>query len=214
MEQKILKKVILVLSIILVITFGYYIFTIATDSLVNVEKIEIKNTDLELKYGDKVVIDAEVLPKNATNKNITWVSSNPNLVTVHSDGTITVNKNEDGEAIIQAISQQNNVSSSVKIKVRKIDYIVDVNEIILDKTAVNLNYNESLELKATISPTNATNKNIIWSSSDTSLVTVDNNGTIKAISNRSGTVIITAITADGNKSATVVVNVKKIDEVV
>ncbi len=68
-----------------------------------------------------------------------------------------------------------------------------------------LNQGDSRKLTATVLPTNATNKNVTWSSSDPYVATVDQNGNIKAI--KVGATTITVTTEDGNKTITCAVGV-------
>jgi Bacterial surface proteins containing Ig-like domains len=80
----------------------------------------------------------------------------------------------------------------------------------LDKTSLDMHPEDTNTIIATVTPENATNKSVLWTSSNPSVVTVDQNGNIKAVGE--GTAIITATTQDGsNLSATCTINVKKAD---
>ena len=81
---------------------------------------------------------------------------------------------------------------------------VPVASVSLDKTSLSLNTGDSSTLTATVYPTNATNQNVSWSSSNTSVATV-NNGTVTAVA--AGTATITVTTEDGNKTASCSVTV-------
>lgn len=82
-----------------------------------------------------------------------------------------------------------------------------VSNITLDKNEVSLLVGETMELKATIEPEDALNKNIIWSSSNEDIVTISKEGIITALA--SGNVVITAITEDGGKEVSCKVTVKE-----
>jgi len=86
---------------------------------------------------------------------------------------------------------------------------VSVSGVGLDKTTMTLfvNHGETTTLTASVSPENATNKAVSFSSSDTSKATVDANGKVTPIA--AGNVTITVTTADGNKTASCAVTVKK-----
>ena len=84
---------------------------------------------------------------------------------------------------------------------------VKVTGVSLDKTVAELKINESLELKATISPSNATNKEVTWSSSDENILKVDENGKVTAVS--AGKATITVTTKDGEFKASCEITVKK-----
>lgn len=86
---------------------------------------------------------------------------------------------------------------------------IEIKELKFSNQVTNINYGENIKLELETKPIFASNKEIIWSSSDTSLVSVDQNGNIKVIKNTDGSATITATTIDGSKKATVKVNVKK-----
>lgn len=138
-------------------------------------------------------------PADATNKNLTWTSDNTNVATVDSTGKVTAKsagtaavtaKTADGKTTICSVTVNNIVVTGITIK---------------NSTTIAVGSSETLT--PTIAPTNATNKTILWSSSNTSVATVDANGKVNGIA--SGVATITASTADGNKTAvcTVVVEV-------
>ena len=77
---------------------------------------------------------------------------------------------------------------------------VSVTGIVLKPTTWTMKVNDTKELEATITPTNATNKNVVWTSNNTSVATVNSNGVVTGIS--PGTATITVTTVDGNKTAT------------
>ena len=145
-------------------------------------------------------LTATVSPDNSTNKNITWKSSNPNVATV-LDGVVTAKGL--GSSTITATC--GGKSATVKITVKNQTFPVE--NIILNKTSdtVYLNGNlKTINLTANVEPSNATDKTVIWSSSDNGVATV-NNGVvnIKGI----GSCIITA--QAGNKKASYTLNVRK-----
>jgi uncharacterized protein YjdB len=81
-------------------------------------------------------------------------------------------------------------------------------DISLNKTTLNLSVGQTDKLLATILPADATNKNVIWTSSDNSIASVDTNGVVTGV--KVGTAVITATTVDGGLTATCVVNVSEI----
>ncbi|WML37819.1 Ig-like domain-containing protein [Clostridium sp. OS1-26] len=91
-----------------------------------------------------------------------------------------------------------------------VEYGVKSTGISLDKTSTNLTVGQTDSLTATITPDNATNKNMKWVSSDPNIVTVDENGKVTAV--KEGTTTVSAITMDGsNLNASCIVTVKKVD---
>ncbi len=181
---------------------------------VPVSSISLDQKEVILKSGEEVKLLATVLPTNASNKNITFTSSNTSIAVVDTNGKITA-KNT-GEVIITAISEDGNKKATTKVLVEKEEVeepdkpeeIVKVTSVSLDKKSIKLFVDESNVLNATILPANATNKDIIYSSSDNNIVKVDSKGNITAISE--GKAIITVSTVEGNKKAYTEVEVAKV----
>ena len=176
----------------------------ANSTIVNVSSITLNKTSITLEEGKTTTLTATINPSSATNKNITWSSNNTNVATVNN-GTITANKA--GTATITAISN-NGKSASCKITVKAKEQpkpsTVEVTSITLNKASVTLEEGKTTTLTATVNPSNATNKNITWSSNNTNVATV-NNGTITA--KKAGTANIIAKSNNG-KTATCKVTVK------
>lgn len=114
--------------------------------------------------------------------------------------------------VFETVYNKNNTSKAVKditigvADTPPVPVPVAVTGVTLDKTSAEMKAKETLALKATIQPENATNKNVAWSSSDSSIATVDKNGTVTAI--KSGKTIITVTTEDGGKTAQAAITVK------
>lgn len=174
-------------------------------TVVKVVGIKLNKKEITLKYNESAKIVATISPKNATNKNITWNSSNSKLVTVDNNGNIKVVGNKNAEVIVTATTMDGNYKASITIRVKAItDSIkvtgVNINEGSSSTVYLNSENTPNFKLTATISPQNATNKNITWGSSNTTVATVNNEGnvSIKGI----GTAKIIATTNDGNYKAT------------
>ncbi len=84
--------------------------------------------------------------------------------------------------------------------------VIHVSDVKLNTESLTLKVNDTASLVATVSPADATNKNVIWSSSNENAVTVDENGNLKAVGE--GEAVITATTLDGNKTASCTVSVE------
>ena len=162
-----------------------------------VESITLDKNYLELTEGGTVTITATVKPDNATNKTVTWSSNNPLIASVDQNGTVT--GQAEGTTTITAKAGGKTATCTVTVK----KGVVAVESITLDITSAILNTGETLTLIATVKPDNATNKTVTWSSNNTSIATVDQNGKITAMGG--GTATITA--KAGDKSATCAVTV-------
>lgn len=167
---------------------------------VKVSSIKLNDTSKTLYNGKSTTLKATVFPINATNKSLTWKSSNTKVATVDKNGKVKALKV--GNAIITATSTDgSNVSAQCKIKV-----VQRVTKITLNKSIINLSKKgKTAKLKATVYPNNAYDKSINWTSNNKKVATVDKNGKIKATTNKGVTYII-AKTKDGsNKSAKLLV---------
>ena len=165
--------------------------------------ITLDKTSVTVKEATTAKVTATIAPSNATNKTVTWTSSDSAVATV-AGGTITgVSK---GTATITA-KTSNGLTATVKVTVTENTDIIKPTGITLDKTSLALTEGDSDKLTATVKPTNATNQTVTWTSSDTSVATVDSSGNVKAIAE--GTATITAATFNGYKAtATVTVEGK------
>lgn len=171
-----------------------------TNDTVNIDNIVLDPSKATLKVGDKSQIVATIEPDNATERNLIWSSSDPSIVSVDSKGVITGLK--PGKAIVTVKSKDGKVFSTSEITVEA----VDVKEIALNPTNMSLKVGTSSSIVAVVKPENATNKTLVWSSSDPSIATVDSTGKVTGV--KAGTVTITAQTKDGKVKATVNVTVE------
>ena len=168
-----------------------------------VESVKLNSNQLELVEGETEQLIATVLPEDATNKNVTWSSINPNVATVDENGVVTAISN--GRSII-TVTTKNNKTDTCEITVSS-NYF-PVTDIILDDVVLDLSEGETEQLIATVLPEKATYTKLIWSSDDPSVATVDENGLVTAVGE--GDTIITVKTKDGNKTAACEVVVRSI----
>ena len=165
-----------------------------------VDHVLLDKSDVTLTEGDSESLTATVSPSNATNKDVSWTSSNTSIATV-SDGIVKAVKS--GTSTIKVTTSDGGKTAECKVTVKA--KAVSVESVRLNKSTLTLTAGDSETLTATLSPSNATNKNVIWTSSNTSVVTV-NNGVVKAM--KSGTSTIRVTTSDGGKTAECKVTVK------
>ena len=157
-----------------------------------VTSIEVSPSDTTLKIGHSIYPSVTVCPTDATNKSVTWSSAdshiasvNPNsgLVYAHAVGTTTIYATAcDGSGVCGCCT------------VRVIP--VYVQDVVVCPGTLTLDVGESSCLEATVSPVNATNPNISWTSGDCNIADVDSNGCVTA--KASGTTIIYATAQDGS----------------
>lgn len=168
-------------------------------SVVKVDSISIEQGDLTLTEGESVNLSAVVLPEDATDKTITWTSSDEATVIISSNGKaagIVV-----GTAVVTAKAGEKSDFITITVVARPIP----VTGISLDKPSLTIKVGEFEMLTPIITPEDATNKNVSWTSSNDELATVENG---KVVGVKTGSVIITATTEDGSKTAECPVTVK------
>ncbi|MCL2041345.1 MAG: Ig-like domain-containing protein [Bacteroidales bacterium] len=155
---------------------------------------------LPLAKDETCPLIATVLPENATNKNVTWESSNATIATVDENGMVTAIA--EGETNITVTTEDGNYTDVCIVTVT--DKIA-VTGVELNIHTLPLAKDETCPLIATVLPENATNKNVTWESSDETIATVDENGVVTAIAE--GETNITVTTEDGNYTDVCIVTV-------
>ena len=155
-----------------------------------VSSISLSETEKFMNVGTSGTLTASVGTETATNKNIQWTSSNYDICSVDANGNIIANSV--GTAVITATAADGSgVSATCIIKV-----VNPVTSISVEPDTVRLLVGDSQKVEAVIYPDNATIKNVVWTSSNESIATVDESGEIFA--NATGKCKITATSTDGN----------------
>ena len=175
--------------------------TIGEVTTIEPSSITLDQTELTIKVGKKATLTPTIEPADASNKNVTWSSSDETVATV-SDGVVTGVKV--GTAEITA-KTANGLTTKATVTVEEIP----VTEINLPATEASMTIGGTMDLKPVIEPADATNTHISWSSSDLDVATVDANGRVTA--KGAGTATITGTAASG-VTVTLVVTVS--DEVI
>ncbi len=163
--------------------------------------VGLNTQELKLSIGEAGQLTATVNPSDATNKEVEWNSSDESVAKVDSTGKV-VGLSE-GTAEITVTTKDGSKKATCAVNV--IEPVVDVGSIKLNTNSLKLSIGEAGQLTATINPDTATNKELKWSSSDTSIATVDNTGKVLGIS--AGNTTITVETQDGSIKATCEVTV-------
>ena len=177
----------------------------AIESRTYVASITIAPEALNLETNQEgVTVTATVLPDTASNPTIVWSSSNPEYVTVDENGVVTAVKPTEAENpvyIIATAQDGSNVTAQIPVTV----VYTHAQNLAINPAAFNIEATQTRQLVAVFTNDNGeeveTNKSnsIVWSSSDTSKVTVDENGLVEAIAvtEENTPVIITARIMDG-----------------
>ena len=173
-----------------------------SEKKVEVSGVSISET-LSLKKGESGTLSVKFTPENATDKTVTWSSDNEKAATV-KDGKVTAVAK--GTAKI-TVTSKNGKKAVCTVTVT--EDTVAVTEVTLNKTALEIKVDGSETLNATVKPDHATNKEVIWTSSDDAVVKVDKDGKVTGV--KEGTAKIIVITKDNEKKATCDVTVKPRD---
>lgn len=157
--------------------------------------IEVANDyqHMGLFVGGSGKIRYSVLPGNATNTNVTFKSLNEKVATVDANGVVT--GVSEGNADIVITTEEGGFEAKCTVRVDGID--ARGIERVGDKT-VTMGLNQTRQLQVKITPSDTTNKNVQWTSSNNSVATVDSNGGVT--SKNSGSTIITVTTHNGLKT--------------
>lgn len=163
-----------------------------------VSTISLNHENYILGIDKSVMLVATVTTETATNKNVKWISSNEKIATVNSKGKVTGKAL--GNVTITAIARDGSeVEASADIEV-----VRPVTSVKLDKGYLSMLVGDTKRIKATVGPKNATYRDLKWTSSDSSVAMVDDEGNVTGL--KAGTVTITAEAIDnsGKKAVTIV----------
>ena len=177
---------------------------------VKVKSVSLNTSTLTIKEGKTTQLSTKIYPSNATNKEVTWTSEDPTIVTVTANGTVKGVKA--GKAKVVATTKDGGKVAKCLVKVKggsttPVQQTIKVTDIKLNKSSTKIEVGKTETVKATITPTNATNKEVTWKSSNKKIATVDEKGKVKAV--KEGTATITVTTKDNNKTDSVKITVVK-----
>ena len=189
---------------LITIFIGVFVSSCLPDTI-PVTYIGLNTTEIELILGDSdresFQLIATVSPSDASNKQVHWSSSKGTVASVDHTGLVTALQVDDAPVIITATAEG---GLTAECTVRVLKKTISVSEVLLNKTSLEIQPGETATLIASVLPSNAANKELIWSSSDEFVATVSA-GKVKGVG--SGKAIITATSEDGGKEATCEVTV-------
>ena len=179
---------------------------------VAVTGIEWQNTTSNIKEGKFTIFVAEISPANATDLSTTWMSDNPEVASI---GEIKIADNfimayiwgvAPGEATISVTTNDGGFKRDCPIT---IDPAVKVTKIKIGPENATIEVGETKQFAAAISPSDAENKEVEWSSSDTDVATIDANGLVTGVGKGTATITATAKDGSGVKGETTITVVGK-----
>ena len=174
---------------------GGYTATCDVKVIISVTGVTLSETDMKLFRGQSGKIVATIVPNDATNKTISWSSSDETVATVEGGVVTAISA---GKTTITATADGGRTATC------EVSVIIPANGLVIDKANEKLTKGESTVLTATVYPSTTTETNVVWSSSNEDVATVDG-GVVSAVG--AGTAKITASTEDGEYSATCLITV-------
>ncbi len=157
-----------------IIGYIFQNYVTETSPIKPIEQIHLKIDNPIIQKGEKAKIEIEILPVEAKDNKIQWASSAPSIVMVDNLGNITAI--HAGTAVITAKAEDSDVKGTISIQVTS-----KVTGIELEESEIYLSVGETYSLNAKVQPEDADNPNIIYKVENEDVLTIDENGTIRAI---------------------------------
>jgi uncharacterized protein YjdB len=171
------------------------------DDTVHVTMVSLNKTTATISVNGTEDLIYTVYPPDAINKNVSWSSNDVAVVAVDGSGKITGIST--GTATVTVTSKDGQLRASCVVTVK--EQTISVTGLTLNKSTLSIYVGDIETLKAVVVPADAANKKTVWTSSDASVVTVDDNGVVTGIS--AGTATVTVVSEDGEFTATCTVTV-------
>lgn len=169
---------------------------VASESIyVPVSEVTLDKNTLFLDAQATGQLTAAVTPADATNQKIVWLTDNGAVALVNSQGLVTAVSNGTATITVTTVDGHKTATSEVQVVTTPVPVI----GVSLDTDEISLNIGDTKPLVAIVEPEEATNKNVVWSSSNENIATVDIRGVVTAIA--PGIAMITATTVDGEFTA-------------
>ena len=164
--------------------------------LIDITGISVSPNKLSLTIGETAALSANVLPKNAMKKDLTytWSSDKPSIASVDSHGRVT--GIAEGSATVKALAS-NGMVASCTVSVSSSS--IPVERVVVTPANKTIGIRETFKLSAVVSPSNATDKSVTWTSNSPTIATVDASGSVTGVTEGSAT--ITAKSANNKVSA-------------
>ena len=140
----------------------------------NVEGVSLNTNSATINVGNYITLTRTITPANATDQSVIWSSSNTEVATVNSSGRVT--GVSAGTATITATTNDGGFTASCSVTV-----IVPVQGVSISATRATIREGETFQLVGQVTPSDATNKAVVWTSSDETVAMVDQNGLVSGI---------------------------------
>lgn len=171
--------------------------------VVDATGISLNKHAASIYAGSTMTLVPTIYPLNATNKKVTWLSSDDSLATVNANGTVTAKRA--GSVVITCRADDGGFIDVCTVTIKK---VIKTTSVSLNKLSCTVYVGRSRALVATVLPENATDKSLVWKSSNKKVATVNSKGVVTAVGK--GTATITCTTRDTGKKTTCEVTVKNV----
>ncbi len=173
-------------------TVGNFVDSCKVTVWVPVDSVVLDYQTLTMPISDTIQLTATIYPLNATNQKVTWKSSSTSYATVTAEGLVTT-KTSTGTVRIIVTTEENSFTDTCEIKI-----VRPVTSVKISKETLSLVKGKTSTLSASFTPSNATNKKVIWSNTNPAVASVNASGLVTALGGGSDTIIVT--TEDGGYS--------------
>lgn len=177
------------------LSFFFVISCTQSEPLIAVNGVTLSPEFIDIEIGDQKPLTATVSPSDATNKNVSFSSSKESVATVSQDGIVEAISA--GKAIVTVTTEDGKYKAHCAVNV--LEKVVHVSGIALNKTILSMKEGEEFTLVPTVTPDNAADRSVRWSSDNVAVVTVSDEGVVKAL--KAGKATVTATTVDQGKTA-------------
>lgn len=160
---------------------------------VHIQEVQLDNTSLELEVGQQLVLTPVFIPADATNKSVIWKTSDSNVADV-SEGVVTAKNVGDAVITVETVSGHLTATCAVKVKPKYYPVV----SIKISEYKTNILLGETYKFAATLNPSFATDPTYTWSSTNTEVLTVDQDGVVTAVNLGTADIVVTS--TDGNKT--------------
>ena len=172
---------------------------------VRVNSISLNKTEGTLVVGKRDTLKVTFNPENATNKGLSWMTTDDKVITV-SEGIVTAVGAGTASAIAVSKDGSKTASCAYTVTSEAVETVVAVESVNLDLATANVQVGSTITLTANVLPENATNKSVTWSSSDATIASVED-GKVNGV--KAGSAVITVTTTDGGKTASCAITVSE-----
>ncbi|MGN1117045.1 MAG: Ig-like domain-containing protein [Acutalibacteraceae bacterium] len=190
--MKTTKKIVAIFLAVLMAMSMFSVSLTAFAATKKVTKITISKTKATIYTTQTLTLTAKVTPTNATNKKVTWSTSNSKVATVSSKGVVTAKAAGTATITVKA-ADGSGKKATCKVTVKK---LVKITSMKMNYSSKTIYTGNTLTLKVTAKPSNASILTYTWKTSNSKVATVSSKGVVTA--KKAGTATITAYATDGS----------------